>query len=240
MVVPGHAHHITHRGNRRAEVFVTKADRDLYKAILTDYGARAGLEVWAYCLMSNHVHLLVVPRREDSLAKGVGLAHRHYAVTLNRRECWDGHFWANRFFSTPLDEQHLWTAARYIEQNPVRAGMVKAAWDYPWSSARSHVEGVGDTLLWPQRPFPGPVGDWAQWLDSDIGETRRHSSASADAPRQAALAAAMDSSTLLKRISGEFCVPSPPDGRKKPTDSQPNKPTCSQRKNEYPVPALLH
>ena len=166
VVVPGHPHHVTHRGNRRAKVFVNKADRELYKTILADCGAKAGLEVWAYCLMSNHVHLLVVPRREDSLAKGVGLAHRRYAVALNRREGWDGHFWANRFFSTPLDERHLWAAVRYIEQNPVREGIVKSAWDYPWSSARAHVGG-GDSLLWPGRPFPGPVGDWAEWLDSD-------------------------------------------------------------------------
>jgi putative transposase len=167
VVVPGQPHHVTHRGNRRADVFVDDEDRLLYKNCVEECARKAKLEIWAYCLMSNHVHLLVVPQREDSLAKGVGLAHRRYAVALNKRHGWDGHLWANRYFSTPLDDAHLWAAVRYVERNPVRAAMVETASEYPWSSALAHTTGQADTLLWPERPFPGPVKGWSDFLRDD-------------------------------------------------------------------------
>jgi len=105
-----------------------------------------------------------VPKHEDSLARGVGLAHRRYAVWINKREAWSGHLWANRYFSTPLDEPHHWAAIRYVERNPVRAGLVEAAAECRWSSARAHVLGADDALLSVNRPYPGPVPDWGQWL----------------------------------------------------------------------------
>jgi len=164
IVVPGQPHHITHRGNRRADVFIKPGDQELYKTLLQKYAVKAKMDIWAYCLMSNHVHLLVVPHREDSLAKGVGLAHRRYAVLLNQREGWSGHLWANRYFSTPLDDSHLWACARYIERNPLGAKLVDSPAKYPWSSALAHAEGKLDSLLSVDSPFPGPVEDWLDWL----------------------------------------------------------------------------
>lgn len=152
-------HHVTHRGNRQTDVFLSDEDRLLYLRLLAQYGQSAQLDIWGYCLMSNHVHLIVVPRSEDSLARGVGLAHRRYATLLNKRNGWSGHLWANRFFSTPLDETHQWQAIRYIERNPVAAGMVAQSENYPWSSARSHSLGHNGPLLSPERPWPGHVTD---------------------------------------------------------------------------------
>ncbi len=164
VVVPGLAYHVTHRGNRGQDVFFEPRDRTVYKRWLGEYAARYGLEIWAYCLMTNHVHLLVVARTESSLAKTIGRTHGRYASRQNRRHGWTGHLWANRYYSTPLDEAHAWAAVRYVERNPVRAGMVERAEDYPWSSARCHAMGEPDPLLSPQRPFPGGIEDWSSWL----------------------------------------------------------------------------
>jgi putative transposase len=164
IIVPGLPHHVTHRGNRRDDVFLEDGDREAYCRFLSDCAAKAKLDIWGYCLMTNHVHLIVAPQREDSLARGVGLAHRRYAVWLNKRKGWSGHLWANRYFSTPLDEAHHWAAMRYVERNPVRARLVGAAAEYRWSSARAHVCGAADALLAPDSPYPGPVPDWGQWL----------------------------------------------------------------------------
>jgi putative transposase len=87
--------------------------------------------------------------------------------------------WANRFYSCPLDDPHLWKAAKYVELNPVRAGLVAQAEDWPWSSARRHALGEPDELLSVQRPFPGAIEDWAGWLreglsDEEVEMLRRH------------------------------------------------------------------
>jgi len=164
VVVPGFPHHVAHGGNRRCDLFPRNADREVYGDFLRECAKRADLEIWGYCLMTDHVHLICTPRREDALARGVGLAHRRYAVWLNRREGWSGHLWANRYFSTPLDEAHHWAAIRYVERNPVRAGLAQEAAEWPWSSARAHVAGEPDPLLSPSHPYPGPVPDWREWL----------------------------------------------------------------------------
>jgi putative transposase len=150
VIAPGYPHHVTHRGNHRDDIFLEDGDREKYYQFLAGCAAKAKLEIWAYCLMTNHVHLIVVPRR--------------YAVWLNRREGWSGHLWANRYFSTPLDESHHWSAVRYVERNPVRARLVGQAAQYRWSSAPAHVLGAPDPLLSPQRPYPGLVADWREWL----------------------------------------------------------------------------
>jgi putative transposase len=100
VVVPGCPHHITHRGNRRDEVFFGDEDRAEYLDILLDYTRQYGVDIWGYCLMSNHVHLIGVPEREESLALAIGRAHMKYARHANRRQRWWGHLWANRFYST--------------------------------------------------------------------------------------------------------------------------------------------
>jgi putative transposase len=104
------------------------------------------------------------------MARAIADAHRKYSRRINEREGWTGHLWANRFYSTPLDDRHLWCAARYVEMNPVRAGLVQHAEDYPWSSAATHVQGNQDPLLSGDRPFPGVVTNWAEWLALGVQE----------------------------------------------------------------------
>lgn len=163
---PGCPFHVTHRGNRGERVFLAERDHITYLTLLEDNARKAGLRIWAYALMPNHVHLLVVGLRADSMSRGIGNAHRKYSRVINQREGWTGHLWANRFYSTPLDEKHLWAAVRYIELNPVRAGIVRLAENYIWSSAPVHAENRSDALLDPRRPFPGAIQDWSAWLRS--------------------------------------------------------------------------
>jgi putative transposase len=133
--------------------------------------------------MTNHIHLVAIPALDDSLAKTVGLAHRRYSRFINKQRTWTGHIWANRFFSTPLDEPHTLAAIKYVELNPVRAGLVSRAEDYPWSSARSHAFGISDPLLPSDRTLLDMYGidEWSAWLsetpdDATIKEIRRNTS----------------------------------------------------------------
>jgi putative transposase len=164
IVVPGYPHHVTQRGNRRADVFETEDDRHAYLRFLKKYGERHGLDIWAYCLMTNHVHLIAVPEREESLARTLRDAHTVYAMRFNTRTQMSGHVWQGRFYSCVLDETHLWAAVRYVERNPVRAGMVDRAEDHPWSSAPAHCGLRTDPLLSKEYPPPGVIVDWAEWL----------------------------------------------------------------------------
>lgn len=170
VVVPGFPHHVTQRGNRCAEVFEDDEDRRTYLRFLKQYATRRGLAIWAYCLMTNHVHLVVVPEREDSLAKGLRDAHTVYAMRFNLRTGLSGHVWQGRFHSCVLDDAHLWAAVRYVERNPVRAGMVEHAEDYPWSSAAAHCGLRADALLSDEFPVKGVVEDWAAWLRNEEDE----------------------------------------------------------------------
>jgi putative transposase len=138
IVIPDIPCHITQRGNHGQDVFYTPDDRKQYLAWLTQYSSRFGLDIIAYCLMTNHIHLVAIPRKLDSMSRTIQTVHMHHTQTINRIMGWDGHLWHSRYFSTALDDHYLWLAMRYVEQNPVRAGMVHHAWDYPWSSASFH------------------------------------------------------------------------------------------------------
>ncbi len=146
-VVVGVPHHVTQRGNNHQDVFMQKEDRTRYLSFLKEQAQKHALSIHAYCLMSNHVHLIAVPLKRDSLAKAFGRAHFLYARYFNRRQGHSGQVWQNRFYSCPLDEIHYWAATRYLERNPVRAGLVREAWLYPWSSAWAHLTGVDQTDL---------------------------------------------------------------------------------------------
>ncbi len=142
-VLSGVPHHITQRGNRRCQVFFSDADRRTYLAWLQSDAKHHGLEVLAYCLMTNHVHLVAVPAGPHSMERALRHLHMRYAQRINRMKDWKGHVWQGRYFSAALDESYFWAAIRYVEQNPVRAGLVSRAEDYPWSSARAHSEPSG-------------------------------------------------------------------------------------------------
>jgi putative transposase len=142
-------HHITQRGNNRETVFFDDEDRRFYLKTLSRYSHEWEIEIWAYCLMSNHVHILAVPRKQESLAKGIGSTNLVYTQHINRRYGRTGRLWQNRFFSTVIErEPYLWAVTRYIERNPIRANVVKKVEDYPWSSARAHVLKGRDEVLY--------------------------------------------------------------------------------------------
>lgn len=159
-------HHVIQRGNRRQKVFIRAGDQGEYLKILKLQCDLFSLEIWAYCLMGNHVHLIVVPRREGAMVEGIGETHRLYTRMINFREGWRGYLWQGRFRSFPLDENYVFAAVRYVERNPVRAGMVAKAEDYPWSSARAHVKKVKDPIL-TQCYLEEEIETWAAYLDED-------------------------------------------------------------------------
>jgi len=161
IVIPGCPHHVTQRGNNRQDVFFVDDDRRVYLRLLAMQTRKFGLKIEGYCLMANHVHLIATPAGEDSLALAVGRTNLLYAQYVNRLHGRSGHLWQNRFYSCAMDEEHFWSALCYIERNPVRAGMVVAAWDYPWSSAATHCG-----ILFRGRPGAAeamPLLDLADW-----------------------------------------------------------------------------
>jgi REP-associated tyrosine transposase len=169
LVVPNHPHHITQRGNRRLETFFGDHDYAHYIDLMAKYCAAAGTQVWAYCLMPNHVHLILVPDDDDGLRAALGEAHRRYTRHINFREGWRGHLWQERFHSFPMDENYLLACARYVELNPVRARMVRRAEDWPWSSARAHLKGEDDGLV-KVAPMLERMGDWKTFLEGGMDE----------------------------------------------------------------------
>jgi putative transposase len=142
-VFPGLPHHVTQRGNGRARTFFGDADYALYRDLLREHCAAAGVAVWAWCLMPNHVHLVLVPSDEDGLRCALSRVHRVYAGRIHERLQRTGHFWQGRFGCVAMDEAHLCAAFRYVALNPVRAGLVKLAEDWRWSSTRAQL-GLAD------------------------------------------------------------------------------------------------
>lgn len=177
VVVPGVAHHVTQRGVRKMQVFFSDRDRSLYVHLLREQSRLRGLQLAAWCLMPNHVHLVAIPERQESLAAALGAAHCRYTRTINQREGWRGYLFQGRFYSCPLDGMHTIAAIRYALRNPVRAGLVEQPWHYAWSSARWMVGDVPvDLLAEPLAPM-AEVDDWREFLSveaSDYEDVRRH------------------------------------------------------------------
>jgi putative transposase len=138
IVLEGIAHHITQRGNYKQKIFEDDEDKKVYLEFISKYAEDYDLKIYAFCLMTNHVHFIGVPEKSDSLAFTFKYAHMRYSQYFNRKHRNNGHLWQGRFFSCPLGEKHLNQAVRYVERNPVRAGIVKYPWDYLWSSAGVH------------------------------------------------------------------------------------------------------
>ncbi len=168
-VAPGLPHHVTQRGNRRQPTFFGPNDFKTYLDLLSEWCGRSGVSIWAWCLMPNHVHLIAVPAAISSLARGIGEAHRRYSRLINFREGWRGFLWQGRFSSCPLDPTHLVAAVRYVELNPVRAGLTADPYDWPWSSARAHADGTPDSLLGEDRPLREILpGCWREFLQAEL------------------------------------------------------------------------
>ena len=164
VVLPGYPHHITQRGNRRQPVFFKESDYSHYLELLKEWCAAEGIEIWAYCLMTNHVHLIVMPHKSSNLSRAIGETHRRYTRMINFRQGWKGYLWQGRFASFPMDESWLLKAAAYVELNPVKAGMVKHAWDYRWSSVHAHLSGYDADGLVNSGKLLSLTGDWKTYL----------------------------------------------------------------------------
>ena len=163
VIVPGLPHHVTQRGNRREPIFFEAGDQEVYRDLLAEQVRRRGVEVWAWCLMPNHVHLILVPCDETGLGLAVGETHRRYTNFVNARGRWTGHLFQSRFASVVMDEAHLLAAARYVPMNPVRARLAARAEDWPWSSARAHITGLDDGLV-TVGPLKERIGDFGAFL----------------------------------------------------------------------------
>lgn len=169
LVLPGIPHHVTQRGNRREQTFFEDGDYELYLDLLADAAARAHVEVWGYCLMPNHVHIIAVPQDADGLSRAFRHVHRHYTGYINARQRWTGHLWQGRFSSVAMDEAHFVTALRYVSLNPVRARLVERPADWRWSSVQAHLAGKDDVLV-KVAPALERVGDFAAFLGEDCDE----------------------------------------------------------------------
>lgn len=171
-VLPGLPYHVTQRGSNRQRVFYSPTDYKMYLSLVREQLADAECRVLAYCLMTNHVHLVVVPKRADSLAVLFRRAHGRYAQYLNTRRHRSGHLWQQRYYSCPLAETHCGAALRYVEQNPCRAFMVKAPAEYRWSSAAAHLgqgkdrSGLLDMAFWERA---GGAVTWREMHGAEAG-----------------------------------------------------------------------
>ena len=130
--------------------------------------------------MDNHVHLIAVPQTQEGLALAIGETHRRYTCIINSRQDWRGYLWQGRFNSFPLDSAYLYAAVRYVERNPVRAGIVEKAEDYPWSSARAHAQRSEDPLL-SDFYLMDEIADWRGYLrnnddQKNLNILRKHAS----------------------------------------------------------------
>lgn len=173
IVIPGAPHHVTHRGNNGGLLFATDRERAWYLRALKEESQEHHVKVIAWCLMSNHVHLVLVPKDEKGLQRAVGIAHKRFSHRSNRERGQSGHLWGDRYFSCPMDDRHLVAAVRYVEQNPLRAGLATVAESYRWSSAAGHCggsdsSGLTNPLDW-ARHHPGHV--WRKMLAIQESET---------------------------------------------------------------------
>ena len=166
IVIPGVAHHVTQRGNRKLPVFFSDADRARYLELLREGCAKARVQCLAWCLMDNHIHLILVPEDADGLRAALAEAHRRYTRSVNLREGWSGHLFQSRFASYPMDDAHLMAAVRYVERNPVAAGLVRVAGEWRWSSAASHLAGkrAADDPLTDVAALGAHVSNWRALL----------------------------------------------------------------------------
>ena len=170
IVVEGVPYHITQRGNGRQQVFFDAADYQLYLDLLQRNATDAGLVIWGWCLMPNHVHVVAVPHRPHAMASALGRTHADYARHFNLRKRACGHVWQARYYSCPLEAAHLWQALAYVERNPVRAGIVEQAEHYVWSSARARLAEDSSQLELTSWRTEYTAERWRQVLATSVAE----------------------------------------------------------------------
>lgn len=146
--IPNTPFHVILRGNNRAPIFANDEDRQFFRDVLLAAVKRQGVSVHSYVFMTNHVHLLASPSHADSLPKALQSLGRRYVQYFNHRYQRTGTLWEGRYRATVVDaEPYMLECMRYIELNPVRAGMVKHPADFSWSSFRANALGVHDALV---------------------------------------------------------------------------------------------
>ena len=175
IIVPGVPHHVTQRGNRRMAIFAEDGDYALYRDLLAERLRHHNVACWAYCLMPNHVHLILTPPDGDAasagaaLSRGVGEAHRRYTAFVNARARVTGHLFQGRFGCVAMDDAHVLNAVRYLAFNPVRARLAAVPEGWPWSSVAAHLARRDDALA-----SVGPVLEraprFADLLDLPLAE----------------------------------------------------------------------
>ena len=169
LVVPGLPHHVTQRGARRMKTFFSSCDYEKYLELIVEFKELAGVDIWAYCLMPNHIHLVVVPQDRDSLAIFFRHVHRLYTREINSRKRWTGHLWQERYHSFVMDEKHLMATVRYTELNPVRARLCCLPEDWRWSSVHAHLAEEDDAVV-SVAPMLLRVSDWTSYLSRTLNE----------------------------------------------------------------------
>ena len=163
LVVPGYPHHVTQRGVRRQTTFFEPTDYAAYLKLAAELLTTSAIDIYSYCLMPNHVHAVVVPREVDALSSFFAALHRRYARRTNAIHEWRGHLWQERFYSVVMNEAHTYAAMRYVELNPVRAGLVELPHAWPWSSARANL-GLEDDPLINMENAKTLVSNWRDYL----------------------------------------------------------------------------
>jgi REP-associated tyrosine transposase len=179
VVAEGMPHHITQRSNRRQKTFFSDEDYAAYIDLMAEWCWKYAVDIWAYCLMPNHAHLIAVPGKKENLRLAIGEAHRRYTRRINFREGWRGHLWQERFSSFVMDEDYLLACTRYIENNPVRAKLVGRAEPWAWSSAGAHISGKNDKLVNVAPLLSIISGDWGDFLaepisSAEMDDIRKH------------------------------------------------------------------
>jgi putative transposase len=167
VVIPNLPHHVTQRGVRSMNIFFKDEDYEYYKKVLHEQAQIYALEIISYCLMTNHVHLIVIPKTKESLAKVIGETHRLYTRKINFEQKVKGHLFQSRFYSTPLDDEHLLNAIKYVEQNPVKAFMVKHPWDYKYTSCLKRLNLVKEDILLSSHNIISSIENYKEFLEED-------------------------------------------------------------------------
>ncbi len=168
IVIENTPHHISHRGNRKQDIFFDNEDRLLYLDLLKHYCKKNETYLICYCLMHNHVHLVLIPQDKDSLWKVLKPVNMIYTRKMNNKMNWCGHLWQDRFYSDPMTVDSFFTQIKYILDNPVKAGICSKATDYKWSCAKYYYNYNPDPYLYMPKKWNDHISNIRPWLSNDF------------------------------------------------------------------------